>query len=102
MTIEADDAYGPVMDHLIQDNVPKAMFQGIESLEVGMRFEAQSAEGFHSVVITDVQDDTVTVDGNHEFAGKDLVFDIEVVDVREATSEELDHGHAHGVGGHHH
>ncbi|QCU90076.1 FKBP-type peptidyl-prolyl cis-trans isomerase [Thiomicrorhabdus sediminis] len=102
ITIESEEAYGPVQENLIQDNVPKAMFQGVDNLEVGMRFEAQSAEGFHSVVITDVQENTVTVDGNHEFAGKDLTFAIQVVEVREASAEELEHGHAHGVGGHHH
>jgi len=100
--IPADDAYGETQAHLIQEGVPKAMFQGVEKIEVGMRFEAQSEQGFHSVVITDIQDETVTVDGNHELAGIDLTFDVEIVDVRDATAEEIEHGHAHGVGGHQH
>jgi len=82
--------------------VPKSMFQGVENLEVGMRFEAQSEQGVHSVEITEVGDETVTVDGNHPLAGKTLNFEIEVMDIRDATEEELTHGHAHGDGGHHH
>lgn len=101
-TIPAADAYGEVDTHLIQEGVPKAMFQGIDNLEVGMRFEAQSQEGFHSVVITSVEDETVTVDGNHELAGMDLTFEVEVVEIRGASDEEIEHGHAHGEGGHQH
>lgn len=102
VTIPAAEAYGETQANLIQEGVPKAMFQGVESIEVGMRFEAQSEHGFHSVVITDIQDETVTVDGNHELAGMDLTFKVEIVDVRDATAEELEHGHAHGPGGHQH
>lgn len=96
------DGYGEVQPHLIQEGVPKSMFQGVDNLEVGMRFEAQSEQGVHSVEITSVEDETVTVDGNHPLAGKTLNFDIEVMGVRDATEEELEHGHAHGDGGHHH
>ncbi|WP_029407656.1 peptidylprolyl isomerase [Thiomicrorhabdus sp. Milos-T2] len=102
VTIPAEEAYGEKQNHLIQDGVPKEMFQGVDNIEVGMRFEAQSEQGFHSVVITEINDETVTVDGNHEMAGMDLTFDIEVIDVRDATEEEISHGHAHGTGGHHH
>lgn len=100
--IAAADAYGETQPHLIQEGVPKSMFQGVDNLEVGMRFEAQSEQGVHSVEITKVDDETVTVDGNHPLAGKDLNFDIEVMGVRDATEEELEHGHAHGDGGHQH
>lgn len=101
-TVAAADAYGEIEEKLIQSGVPKAMFQGVEELEIGMRFEAQTEQGFHSVVITSIEDETVTVDGNHEMAGMDLTFDIEVSEVREATPEEIEHGHAHGAGGHQH
>lgn len=101
-TIPAAEAYGEKEDHLIQAGVPKNMFQGVESLEVGMRFEAQSEHGVHSVMITTVEEETVTVDGNHELAGMDLTFTVEVMGIRDATPEELEHGHAHGVGGHNH
>ncbi|MGC9386688.1 MAG: FKBP-type peptidyl-prolyl cis-trans isomerase [Hydrogenovibrio sp.] len=100
--IPAAEGYGEIEPHLIQEDVPKSMFQGVDNLEVGMRFEAQTEQGVHSVEITDVQDETVTVDGNHPLAGKDLSFDIEVMGVRDATEEELAHGHAHGEGGHQH
>lgn len=102
VTIPAEDAYGEKMDHLIQENIPKEMFQGVENLEVGMRFQADSEQGMHSVMISHVTDEHVTVDGNHELAGMDLTFVVEIMGVRDATAEEIEHGHAHGAGGHHH
>lgn len=101
-TVPAAEAYGEKQAHLVQENVPISMFQGVESIEVGMRFEAQSEQGFHSVVITEVAEEHVTVDGNHELAGLDLTFEVEVMGIREATEEEIEHGHAHGEGGHQH
>ena len=102
VTIPAAEAYGERNDALVQTGVPKEMFQGVDNLEVGMRFEAQTEQGMHSVEITDINDEGVTVDGNHPLAGQDLTFDIEVMGVRDATEEELEHGHAHGAGGHEH
>ena len=99
--VAAADGYGEVQEELIQ-TVPSSMFQGVDSLEVGMRFEAQSEYGTHSVEITAIDGDEVTVDGNHPLAGVALTFDIEVTGIREATADEIDHGHAHGPGGHHH
>ncbi len=96
--IEADKAYGERDEALVQ-TVPNSMFQGVEDLEVGMRFEAQSEQGMHSVEITNIEGDQVTVDGNHPLAGMSLTFEVEIMDIREATAEELDHGHAHGDGG---
>ncbi len=101
VTIPAADAYGERVEALIQ-TVPSDLFQGVETLEIGMRFEAQSEQGTHSVEITAIEDDKVTVDGNHPMAGLDLTFEVEVVDVRDATNEEIEHGHAHGAGGHQH
>jgi len=102
VTIPAAEAYGERNDALVQTGVPKEMFQGVDNLEVGMRFEAQTEQGMHSVEITDINDEGVTVDGNHPLAGQDLTFDIEVMAVRDATEEELEHGHAHSAGGHQH
>lgn len=102
VTIPAAEAYGERNDALVQTGVPKEMFQGVENLEVGMRFEAQTEQGMHSVEITEVTDEGVTVDGNHPLAGQDLTFDIEVMGMRDATEEELEHGHVHGAGGHEH
>ncbi len=101
ITVPANEAYGERVDALIQ-TVPSNMFQGVDNLEVGMRFEAQSEQGMHSVEITAIEDDQVTVDGNHPMAGLELTFDVEVKDVRDATEEEIEHGHAHGAGGHQH
>lgn len=100
-TIPAEDAYGERHPELTQ-TVSKDMFQGVEELEVGMRFQAQSEQGTHSVEITAIDGDQITVDGNHPLAGMPLTFEVEVVGVRDATEEELDHGHAHGEGGHQH
>jgi len=101
ITIPAAEAYGERVDALIQ-TVPSDMFQGVDNVEVGMRFEAQSEQGMHSVEITAIEGDQVTVDGNHPMAGLELTFEVEVIDVREATAEEIEHGHAHGAGGHQH
>lgn len=92
--VPADLAYGEKNDALVQQ-VPAAMFQGVENVEIGMGFSAQTPQGPVEVTVVAVEDEMVTVDGNHPLAGKDLTFDVEVVSVREATAEELEHGHAH-------
>lgn len=99
-TVEPEKAYGHRMDELVQ-SVPKSMFEGME-VEPGMSFRASSDGGEQSVIVIEVNDDNVVVDGNHPLSGVTLQFEVEVVDVREATPEELDHGHVHGEGGHHH
>lgn len=101
VTVVAAEAYGEINPALIQQ-VPSELFQGVENIEVGMRFEAQSDQGMQSVEIKAVEGDQVTVDANHPLAGHDLTFDVEVMDVRDASAEELEHGHAHGAGGHQH
>ncbi len=98
VTVAPEDGYGPLQDALIQ-TVPKEAFDGVEEISVGMRFQAQTAEGGVSVVVTEVSGDQVTVDGNHPLAGQDLFFDVEIVEVRAATEEEQSHGHVHGAGG---
>ena len=67
-----------------------------------MAFQAQSAQGPMRVVVTAVDADTITVDGNHPLAGETLHFEVEIAEVRAATEEETSHGHVHGEGGHHH
>lgn len=99
--IVSAEAYGDFNDALVQ-NVPKEVFMGTDNLEVGMRFLADTDQGSVPVVITAIDGDTVTVDGNHMLAGQDLKFHVDVVDVRDATEEELQHGHVHGADGHHH
>ena len=95
------DGYGELDESLVQE-VPRSAFGGVAEIEVGMQFQAQSNHGPHSVTITKVVGDTVTVDGNHPLAGQHLNFEVEITNVRAATEEELSHGHVHGPGGHHH
>ncbi|MBT0585790.1 FKBP-type peptidyl-prolyl cis-trans isomerase [Alteromonas oceanisediminis] len=97
VTIPPEKAYGERHENLMQA-VPKSMFEGMD-VEVGMSFRATTDGGDQSVTIIDVSDDEVVVDGNHPLAGIELTFDVEIVDVREATEEEIAHGHVHGEGG---
>lgn len=93
--VKATDAYGEYSDALVQ-RVPKEAFVGVDDIEVGMRFLADTDQGPVPVEITEVDGDFVIVDGNHMLAGKDLSFDVEIVAVRAATAEEIAHGHLHG------
>lgn len=102
VAVDPKDGYGDRNEEMTQA-VPLEMFDGTDTIEPGMQFHAQSPEGQMLVVtVVDVNDDTVTVDGNHPLAGVNLNFDVKVIDVRDATQEELDHGHVHGPGGHEH
>jgi FKBP-type peptidyl-prolyl cis-trans isomerase SlyD len=101
VTITPEDAYGLRDDDLVQ-SVPKSAFQGVDEILPGMQFQAQSPEGLQLLTVLDVEGEEVILDGNHPMAGITLNFDVEVTDIRDATAEELDHGHVHGAGGHHH
>jgi FKBP-type peptidyl-prolyl cis-trans isomerase SlyD len=92
------DAYGEVNESLRQ-SVPKDRFQGVEQLEVGMQFQASTDKGPISVRIVAVEEELVTVDGNHPLAGEHLNFNVTVRDVRAAEESEIAHGHVHGKGG---
>ena len=100
--IEPKEGYGEYNESMIQ-NVDKAMFDVEQELEVGQQFHAETPDG-HMVTVTnkEVKDDEITVDGNHPLAGVHLNFDVEIMDVREASAEEVEHGHVHGPGGHQH
>jgi FKBP-type peptidyl-prolyl cis-trans isomerase SlyD len=95
------DGYGEYDRELVQ-SVPRRALKGIPEVKVGMRLQAQSPEGTRAVTVTHLAGDMVTLDGNHPLAGKNLNFAVEVTAVRAATAEELEHGHVHGAGGHHH
>lgn len=101
VSIAPTEGYGQRDENLVQ-NVPRSAFAGVDNLAVGMQFQADSNYGPRTVVVTAIQGDTVTVDGNHPLADQTLNFEVEVTDVRTATAEELTHGHVHGPGGHHH
>jgi FKBP-type peptidyl-prolyl cis-trans isomerase SlyD len=92
------DAYGE-MNESLRQSVPKDRFQGVEQLEVGMQFQASTDQGPISVRIVAVEEELVTVDGNHPLAGQHLNFNVTVRDVRAADENEIAHGHVHGKGG---
>ncbi len=100
--IDPKDGYGEKDPARIQD-VPREMFENTDDLAVGAQFHAQGPDGQAIVVtVTEIRSDTVVIDANHSLAGVELNFDVEVMDVRQASEEEIAHGHVHGPGGHHH
>lgn len=89
VVIEPKDAYGEYEPNLVAE-ISKSQFDEGTVVEPGMIFRASTPDGgFFTVRVTKVEGDKITVDGNHELAGKQLAFDIEVVDVKDATEEEL-------------
>jgi len=101
VVVDPADGYG-VRDEALIQRVPKRSLQGAGEIKKGMQFQARTEDGMRLFTVTGLVGDMVTLDGNHPLADQTLHFDIQVVDVREATSEELEHGHVHGAGGHHH
>jgi FKBP-type peptidyl-prolyl cis-trans isomerase SlyD len=101
VSLKPEDAYGMRDDSMVRV-VPKEAFGDEVELEVGMVFQSSGGEGPKMIVITEIDGENVTVDGNHPLAGEALNFDVKVVGVRDATTEELEHGHIHGPGGHEH
>ena len=102
INVEPADAYGEHDAQLIVE-VPKDKLPNSGQLDVGDQFQATGPNGELLLFrVLEVQGDTVKLDGNHPLAGEKLTFDVEVMAVRDATAEELAHGHAHGPGGHHH
>jgi len=99
--VQPEEGYGEYNENMVQ-RVPKDVFQGVDEVVVGMRFLADTDIGPVPVVITEVDGDEVVVDGNHMLAGQELHFTVEVVGTREATLEEIAHGHVHGAHDHHH
>lgn len=93
MTVQVapEEGYGPYRDELIQE-VPKSAFDGIDKVEPGMSFRAESNAGPMTVTVREVGDSTVTVDGNHALAGKVLNFQVAIKSVRAATEQEIDQG----------
>ena len=96
VTIQPEEAYGTVNPELVQ-TVPHSAFEGVEKVEPGMQFQARGDNGETQVItVTEVGDSGVTVDGNHPLAGQVLNFSVRVEEIREATEEEIAHGHIHG------
>lgn len=101
VTIAPEDAYGKRDDKLVE-KIDRSEFKGVKRLEVGMQFRAQGPGGTRILTVKKFEGNNVVVDGNHPLADVTLRFDVAIVDVREATKDELTHGHVHGPGGHHH
>jgi FKBP-type peptidyl-prolyl cis-trans isomerase SlyD len=100
VTIPPKDAYGE-RDEQQTATIPRDRFN-VKDIQAGMQFQAQTTHGTRVLTVVSVDKDNVKVDGNHPLAGVTLVFDVTVKDVRDATQDELSHGHVHGPGGHHH
>ena len=101
VSIEPAEGYGEFNAEMVEV-VPRNMFAGVDDIEVGMQFQAQTGQGMQVITVSAIEGDEVTIDGNHPLAGQTLHFDVTVKEVRAASAEELQHGHVHGVGGHHH
>lgn len=105
VTLAPEDAYGPRRENAIQrvsiNYVINPARRKIK-YKPGMVVQLNTKDGPQDVVVVKAGLKTLDVDTNHPLAGKTLTFEIDVVDVREAKPEELEHGHAHGVGGHQH
>ncbi len=95
VAVQPEEGYGPVIPEAIA-TIDKDAFGEIEDIQPGMQFQAQGPEGqIQIITIKEVTDEGILVDGNHPLAGKVLNFEVEITEVREATAEELEHGHPH-------
>ena len=92
VTVAPEDGYGEKNDGLIQV-VPKDMFQGVDNIEAGMQFHAQTDHGMQVITVAAVEGDNITVDGNHPLAGQTLKFDVKIIEVRAASEEEIGRAH---------
>lgn len=101
VSIEAKDAYGEYDESLVQ-KIPREQFEQFPNLEIGMKFHIDSNFGPMVVTVDEINDENVTINGNHELAGVRLTFAVEVAEIRDASEEEISHGHVHGPHGHHH
>ena len=98
VSIQPKDGYGETNPNLIQE-IPKDQFPEPAEIQEGMQFQADTPEGPMILTVLEILESVIKVDGNHPLAGKDLHFEVQVVDVREATPEEIDHGHVQGQDG---
>lgn len=99
--VKAADAYGEVIEDL-RITVKKSQFPDGQEINVGDQFQVNEEPNAPIFTVVNIENDDVFIDGNHPMAGRDLFFDIELTEKRDATEEEVAHGHAHGAGGHQH
>jgi len=100
VAISPEKGYGVRNEEFVR-KVSKSQLGQEQELEVGMQFQVKSQDAVQVFTIAEIEDDQVTLDGNHPLAGVTLNFAVEVMALRDASKEELDHGHVHGPGGHH-
>ena len=101
VTLDPKDAYGIPLESSKQ-RIPKKHLANNGKLQVGTVVDINTTDGLRQATVVKVGKFNVDVDTNHPFAGKTLTFEVDIFDVRDATAEELAHGHAHGTGGHQH
>lgn len=101
VTLAPEDAYGMPREDSIQ-RIPVKHLQGAKKWKPGMTATVQTDQGPRQVTVVKVGLKQVDVDTNHPLAGRELTFAIEILQVRAADADEIAHGHAHGIGGHHH
>ncbi len=97
VSVDPEEGYGAHNPQLVQ-TVPRSAFEGIDDIQPGMRFQTGGEAGPMVVRVVEVSPEDVTIDGNHELADQTLNFSVTVMDVREATAQELEHGHVHAEG----
>ncbi len=101
VSIPPEKGYG-LRDDKNMLQVNKDQFQNVDDIQIGMEVQTQSEQGIHVYRVSKIFGDSVILDGNHPLAGVTLNFDVEVMDLRDANAEEIEHGHVHGPDGHHH
>jgi len=102
VSIEPEEGYGLRMKDAIQE-IPSSALQGVDEVKVGMQLQSQDKDGnAFLVTVTKIEDDKITVDGNHPLAGQTLHFSVSIESIRKAEAEELSHGHVHADGQHNH
>ena len=101
VTVQPEEAYGVRNENNVQ-RVPLKRLKGVGKVSVGQVLNLQTDKGQVQVTVLKVGRFNVDVDGNHPLAGRELTFDVEITDIREASAEELEHRHVHGPGGHQH
>jgi FKBP-type peptidyl-prolyl cis-trans isomerase SlyD len=99
-TLAPEQAYGVWESALVQ-SVPKSEFPDADNIQVGIQFQTESDHGPLVVTVTEIKEHDIIIDGNHTLAGQTLCFEVEVLELRAATADELQHGHVHGEGCHH-
>jgi len=102
VSIEPEEGYGERIKDAIQE-IPSSALQGVDEVKVGMQLQSQDKDGNAFLVsVTKIEDDKITVDGNHPLAGQTLHFSVSIESIRKAEAEELSHGHVHADGQHNH